>query len=167
MAAAPKDATIEATRSQETSLSSLHLVLLIAARTLYGYLYCRRRRLETAKGKKLVTMAQRHHLARPPYVDPNTNIIFDTDHPEYEGWLTKQSEWIKVRTAWILSSSCLCVCENHHWLLCSTASLILYIICSNDNNTIIILGLASKIFFIKGKQIVFWQERIQRASRHD
>jgi hypothetical protein len=35
-------------------------------------------------------------IMRPPYVDPNTNIIYDTDNPEYEGWLTKQSSWIKV-----------------------------------------------------------------------
>lgn len=33
---------------------------------------------------------------RPPYVDPNTNIIYDTDNAEYEGWLTKQSTWMKV-----------------------------------------------------------------------
>ena len=44
-------------------------------------------------------MAARHHLARPPYVDPNTNIIFDTDNAEYEGWLTKQSMWLKVCNA--------------------------------------------------------------------
>jgi hypothetical protein len=36
-------------------------------------------------------------LARPPYVDPNTNIIYDTDNPEYQGYLTKQSMWLKVR----------------------------------------------------------------------
>lgn len=35
-------------------------------------------------------------LARPPYVDPNTNIIYDTDNPEYAGFLTKQSMWLKV-----------------------------------------------------------------------
>ena len=35
-------------------------------------------------------------LARPPYVDPNTNIIYDTDNPEYSGFLTKQSMWLKV-----------------------------------------------------------------------
>jgi hypothetical protein len=45
----------------------------------------------------LVTMAARSHLARPPYVDPNTNIIYDTDNPEYQGYLTKQSMWLKVR----------------------------------------------------------------------
>jgi len=39
----------------------------------------------------------RSRLARPPYVDPTTNIIYDTDQPEYEGWLTKQSMWLKVR----------------------------------------------------------------------
>jgi hypothetical protein len=30
-------------------------------------------------------------------VDPNTNIIYDTDNPEYAGFLTKQSMWLKVR----------------------------------------------------------------------
>jgi hypothetical protein len=45
----------------------------------------------------MATQAGRSHLARPPYVDPNTNIIYDTDNPEYEGWLTKQSMWLKVR----------------------------------------------------------------------
>lgn len=42
-------------------------------------------------------MAGRAQLVRPPYVDPTTNIIYDTDRPEYEGWLTKQSMWLKVR----------------------------------------------------------------------
>ena len=37
-------------------------------------------------------------LSRPPYIDSNTNIIYDTDQPEYEGFLTKQSMWLKVRT---------------------------------------------------------------------
>lgn len=41
--------------------------------------------------------APRHHLARPPYVDPDTNIIYDTDNPEFQGYLTKQSMWLKVR----------------------------------------------------------------------
>ena len=39
----------------------------------------------------------RQHLARAPYVDPNTNIMYETDNPEYHGWLTKQSMWLKVR----------------------------------------------------------------------
>jgi hypothetical protein len=38
----------------------------------------------------------RPRIMRPPYVDPTTNIIYDTDNAEYEGWLTKQSSWIKV-----------------------------------------------------------------------
>lgn len=33
---------------------------------------------------------------RPPYVDPQTQIVHDTAHAEYEGWLTKQSDWLKV-----------------------------------------------------------------------
>ena len=43
------------------------------------------------------TSSNRTQLSRPPYVDPNTNIIYDTDQPEYEGFLTKQSMWLKVR----------------------------------------------------------------------
>jgi hypothetical protein len=35
-------------------------------------------------------------MMRPPYIDPDTNIIYDIDNPEYEGWLTKQSMWLKV-----------------------------------------------------------------------
>ena len=35
-------------------------------------------------------------MSRPPYVDPNTNIIYETDNAEYEGYLTKQSMWLKV-----------------------------------------------------------------------
>jgi hypothetical protein len=41
--------------------------------------------------------APRTRLARPPFVDPNTNIIYDTDNPEFQGYLTKQSMWLKVR----------------------------------------------------------------------
>ena len=33
---------------------------------------------------------------RPPFVDPDTNIVYDTSNAEYEGWLTKQSAWLKV-----------------------------------------------------------------------
>ena len=39
----------------------------------------------------------RQRIVRPPYVDPQTTIIYDTDNAEYEGWLTKQSTWLKVR----------------------------------------------------------------------
>ena len=33
---------------------------------------------------------------RPHYFDPITSIRFDTDCAEFEGWLTKQSAWVKV-----------------------------------------------------------------------
>ena len=36
-------------------------------------------------------------LMRPPFVDTQTNIMYDVNDPEYEGWLTKQSDWLKVR----------------------------------------------------------------------
>ena len=51
-------------------------------------------------------------MNRPPYVDPNTNIIYDTDNPEYEGFLTKQSVWLKVRLDVFLLLVCrLLVCR--------------------------------------------------------
>mmetsp|Transcript_30259 Transcript_30259/g.88501 ORF Transcript_30259/g.88501 Transcript_30259/m.88501 type:complete len:160 (+) Transcript_30259:91-570(+) len=34
-------------------------------------------------------------LHRPPFVDPTTNICYDTDNSDCEGWLTKQSMWLK------------------------------------------------------------------------
>ena len=39
-------------------------------------------------------------MMRPPFVDQNTNIIYDTNDSEYEGYLTKQSMWLKVRSCW-------------------------------------------------------------------
>jgi hypothetical protein len=36
-------------------------------------------------------------LARPHWIDPTTNIIYDTNSADFEGWLTKQSMWLKVR----------------------------------------------------------------------
>lgn len=35
-------------------------------------------------------------LARPHWVDPTSNIIYDTNNADFEGWLTKQSMWLKV-----------------------------------------------------------------------
>mmetsp|Transcript_47439 Transcript_47439/g.70575 ORF Transcript_47439/g.70575 Transcript_47439/m.70575 type:complete len:164 (-) Transcript_47439:180-671(-) len=34
-------------------------------------------------------------IARPHFIDPNTNIIYDTNDADFEGWLTKQSVWLK------------------------------------------------------------------------
>lgn len=33
--------------------------------------------------------------SRPPYIDPTTGEKFDCNNPTSEGWLTKQSEWMK------------------------------------------------------------------------
>jgi hypothetical protein len=35
---------------------------------------------------------------RPHYVDPQSNIVYDTNNADFEGWLTKQSAWLKVST---------------------------------------------------------------------
>eukprot|EP00970_Alexandrium_tamarense_P012120 scaffold2748_cov193-Alexandrium_tamarense.AAC.28 len=34
-------------------------------------------------------------LMRPPYIDPDTGVAYDTDKGEYEGYLTKQSMWLR------------------------------------------------------------------------
>mmetsp|Transcript_1636 Transcript_1636/g.4875 ORF Transcript_1636/g.4875 Transcript_1636/m.4875 type:complete len:138 (+) Transcript_1636:140-553(+) len=32
---------------------------------------------------------------RGVFVDPNTNVRYETSNPDYQGWLTKQSVWLK------------------------------------------------------------------------
>ncbi|KAL7561236.1 hypothetical protein ACA910_004157 [Epithemia clementina (nom. ined.)] len=53
---------------------------------------------------------------RPPYVDPETNIVYDTSNAEYEGWLTKQSAWLKEwrRRYFILKGSKLFFAKNEY-----------------------------------------------------
>lgn len=34
-------------------------------------------------------------ISRPPYFDPNTGVRYETSGGNTEGWLTKQSEWLK------------------------------------------------------------------------
>mmetsp|Transcript_11959 Transcript_11959/g.16975 ORF Transcript_11959/g.16975 Transcript_11959/m.16975 type:complete len:176 (-) Transcript_11959:209-736(-) len=55
-------------------------------------------------------------LARAPYVDPVSQVIYDTNHPEYEGWLTKESMWLKDwrRRYFILKGSKLFFCKNDY-----------------------------------------------------
>ena len=36
-----------------------------------------------------------HSRSRPPYFDPAIGMRYDTNNGSYEGWLTKQSEWLK------------------------------------------------------------------------
>ena len=33
---------------------------------------------------------------RPHFVDPQTNIVYDTNVADFEGYLTKQSTWLQV-----------------------------------------------------------------------
>jgi hypothetical protein len=42
------------------------------------------------------TAASTNVIRRPPFVDPDTNIVYDVNDPDYEGWLFKQSQWLKV-----------------------------------------------------------------------
>ena len=34
-------------------------------------------------------------MSRPPFVDPQTGMTYDTSNSNFEGFLTKQSEWLK------------------------------------------------------------------------
>mmetsp|Transcript_6587 Transcript_6587/g.18419 ORF Transcript_6587/g.18419 Transcript_6587/m.18419 type:complete len:212 (-) Transcript_6587:236-871(-) len=53
---------------------------------------------------------------RPPYVDPDTHIVHDASNAEYEGWLTKQSAWLKEwrRRYFILKGSKLFFAKNEY-----------------------------------------------------
>jgi hypothetical protein len=42
--------------------------------------------------------ANNMRLMRPHFVDPQTNIVYDTNSADFEGYLTKQSTWLKVCT---------------------------------------------------------------------
>mmetsp|Transcript_25649 Transcript_25649/g.54796 ORF Transcript_25649/g.54796 Transcript_25649/m.54796 type:complete len:312 (+) Transcript_25649:242-1177(+) len=58
----------------------------------------------------------RSQMSRPPYIDPDTNIIYDTDNVEHEGFLTKQSMWLKDwrRRYFLLKGSKLFYCSNEY-----------------------------------------------------
>ena len=55
-------------------------------------------------------------LPRPPYQDPQTNIMYDCDQAEYEGYLTKQSMWLKDwrRRYFILKGNKLFFAKNEY-----------------------------------------------------
>jgi hypothetical protein len=55
-----------------------------------------------------------HAMTREPYVDPETLIVYPCNNPEFEGWLTKQSMWLKDwrRRYFILSGSKLFFAKN-------------------------------------------------------
>ena len=47
--------------------------------------------------------AHLHQRTRPPYLDIATGMRYDTSNGSYEGWLTKQSEWLKEwRRRWFI-----------------------------------------------------------------
>eukprot|EP00586_Coscinodiscus_wailesii_P018527 CAMPEP_0172502494 /NCGR_PEP_ID=MMETSP1066-20121228/160565_1 /TAXON_ID=671091 /ORGANISM="Coscinodiscus wailesii, Strain CCMP2513" /LENGTH=150 /DNA_ID=CAMNT_0013277765 /DNA_START=43 /DNA_END=495 /DNA_ORIENTATION=+ len=57
-----------------------------------------------------------NRLLRPPYVDQNTNIHYDTTNAEFEGYLTKESMWLKDwrRRYFILKGSKLFFAKNEY-----------------------------------------------------
>ena len=55
-----------------------------------------------------------HPMARGPYIDPETQIAYPCANPDFEGWLTKQSMWLKDwrRRYFLLSGSKLFFAKN-------------------------------------------------------
>lgn len=49
-------------------------------------------------------------LMRPHFVDPQTNIVYDTNSADFEGWLTKQSSWLKVQCRKQIGFVLVCMC---------------------------------------------------------
>lgn len=41
-------------------------------------------------------MLGNNRFIRPPFIDPVTGIAYDTNNSEFEGYLTKQSLWLRV-----------------------------------------------------------------------
>jgi len=57
-----------------------------------------------------------NRFRRPPYVDPVTNMHYDANGAEFEGWLTKQSAWLKDwrRRYFILKGKSLFFCKSEY-----------------------------------------------------
>mmetsp|Transcript_22517 Transcript_22517/g.31755 ORF Transcript_22517/g.31755 Transcript_22517/m.31755 type:complete len:166 (+) Transcript_22517:149-646(+) len=57
-----------------------------------------------------------YSIPRAPYVDPNTQIVYQVNDAEVEGWLTKQSMWLKDwrRRYFILKGSKLFFSKNEY-----------------------------------------------------
>jgi len=55
-----------------------------------------------------------HSVSRPPFVDRTTGIMYQCNNAEVQGWLTKQSEWLKDwrRRYFLLEGSKLFFCKN-------------------------------------------------------
>lgn len=55
-------------------------------------------------------------MMRAPYVDPETQIVYACNSPEVQGWLTKQSMWLKDwrRRFFLLQGSKLFFCKNEY-----------------------------------------------------
>mmetsp|Transcript_19663 Transcript_19663/g.41263 ORF Transcript_19663/g.41263 Transcript_19663/m.41263 type:complete len:105 (+) Transcript_19663:69-383(+) len=55
-------------------------------------------------------------LSRPPYIDAATGVAYDTDKAEFEGYLTKQSMWLRDwrRRYFILKGSRLFFAKTPH-----------------------------------------------------
>ena len=106
------------------------------------------------------TMSRLH---RPPYVDPATNICYDTTESDYEGWLTKQSMWLKVRAHGELIAYLNSVTSRNSGINSSSSSPTQCFFPS----PCLLAGLAQKIFRAEGVQALLPEERVRVAPRDD
>ncbi len=76
---------------------------------------------------------------RPPYFDPNTGQRFDTSNPTMQGYLTKQSAWLKDwrRRFFILKNSKLFFSKSEYGAPHGNQNKIKRILKMNSNGTIL------------------------------
>ena len=87
-----------------------------------------------------------NRLARPPYIDTTTGIAYDTDKAEFEGYLTKQSMWLRVRIIFVLLLS-VCLSPLLRIIVLTTF-------------TFGFVGLEKKVFHSQGISIIFRQDTL-------
>jgi hypothetical protein len=95
---------------------------------------------------------------RPPYTDPVTQITYTVDNPEYEGFLTKQSSWLKVRIGIFVQN----VLVRQLLLRCGLETKLLTLL-----RAVPTTGMASSLLYSAREQALFLQECNEWTARHD
>jgi hypothetical protein len=72
-------------------------------------------------------MSGNNRFIRPPFIDPVTGIAYDTNNSEFEGYLTKQSLWLRVSLLrYFLISLLLSIRRYSPFILCSHTAYYIY-----------------------------------------
>lgn len=86
-------------------------------------------------------------LMRPPFIDPTTGVAYDTDKGDFEGYLTKQSMWLRVRTFSASSRGIYLWYVPSCWLL--------------------VIGLETSVFHPQGFAFILCKNSIRSSPRYD